>query len=78
MDELTLNRTYKRKDKDGMVKPIQEWLWLQGIAILPDGDFGSVTERAVRLFQGRVGLSATGVVDQADLRLRSPDLDILN
>jgi hypothetical protein len=69
MSELTLDRTYKRKDKDGMVKPIQEWLYLQGIAIEPDGDFGTVTERAVNLFQGRVGLPVTGAVDAATFEL---------
>jgi hypothetical protein len=47
-----------------MVKTIQEWLWLQGIAIEPDGDFGSVTERAVKLFQTREALPVTGVADQ--------------
>ena len=69
MDELTLDRTYKRRDKDGMVKPIQEWLCLQGIAIEPDGDFGTVTERAVRLFQTRAGVPPTGEVDQPTFTL---------
>lgn len=64
MDELVLDRPYKRGDKDGMVKPIQEWLWLQGIAIEPDGDFGTVTEHTAQLFQGREDLPITGVVDQ--------------
>lgn len=64
MDELTLDRTYKRGDKDGMVKPIQEWLCLQGIVIKPDADFGSVTSHAVELFQSRAGVPQTGQVDQ--------------
>lgn len=63
MDEMTLDRTYQRGDNGGMVKPIQEWLCLQGIAINPDGDFGTVTERAVSLFQGRSGLTVTGIVN---------------
>lgn len=44
---------------------VQEWLSLHGHAVVVDGEFGSATETAVKEFQGRNTLPATGVVDQA-------------
>jgi peptidoglycan hydrolase-like protein with peptidoglycan-binding domain len=42
---------------------IQEWLCLNGHDVVPDGDFGDVTEVALKEFQGANGLHASGVVD---------------
>jgi len=49
--ELTLDREYKRGDKGGKVRSIQEWLSLQGQSVSIDGAFGPATEAAVRKFQ---------------------------
>jgi hypothetical protein len=42
----------------------QEWLSLHGIKVAIDGDFGPATAAAVRLFQQRNALPATGTVDR--------------
>lgn len=61
--EQTLDREYKRGDKTGKVRGIQEWLSLQGHSVSIDGAFGPATEAAVRKFQEGQGLAVTGVVD---------------
>lgn len=43
---------------------VQEWLNLHGFGLVVDGDFGPVTARLVRAFQGQCGLAATGVVEE--------------
>lgn len=43
---------------------IQEWCTLNGSATSLDGDFGSGTAEAVRVFQGKRGIPATGTVDE--------------
>jgi hypothetical protein len=62
-DELTLDKTYKKGDKRGKVKIIQEWLSFQGPGLLLDGDFGPNTEKAVKKFQEDKGLPADGKVN---------------
>lgn len=63
--ELTLDRDYKRGDKGGKVRSIQEWISLQGQSVSVDGVFGPATEAAVRKFQTGNGHVATGIVDNA-------------
>ena len=43
---------------------IQEWCNINGSATSLDGDFGAGTAEAVRVFQGRRGIAATGTVDE--------------
>ena len=62
-----------RGAKGKQVRLVQEWLCLQGIAVVVDGDFGPATEQAVRKFQRNVSLPATGAADSATLeRLTQP------
>jgi hypothetical protein len=49
------------------VKAVQNQLVAQGITVTVDGAFGSGTEAAVKTFQGRVRLTADGVVDPRTL-----------
>ncbi|MBU2552169.1 MAG: CHAP domain-containing protein [Proteobacteria bacterium] len=65
----------KRGDLDSqIVREVQEWLCLHGLRLSPDGDFGEITERAVKEFQaGYPGLVAEGIVQEDTLeRLRHP------
>lgn len=62
--ELTLGREYKRGDKGGKVRNIQEWLSLQGQSVSIDGAFGPATEAAVRRFQTGNGIAVTGTADK--------------
>jgi len=63
MNDLTLDKTYKRGDKGDKVKLIQEWLCFHGAHVRMDADFGPATEAAVKKFCTQAGLPANGVVD---------------
>jgi len=58
----TIDRDYRRGDKGGKTKLIQEWLSLHGFGLVLDGDFGPATESAVRAFQSRYLSLSDGVV----------------
>jgi len=60
--ELTLDREYKRGDKGGNVRIIQEWLSLQGQNVSIVGAFGPSAGAAVRKFQKGGGITGTGMV----------------
>jgi hypothetical protein len=62
MDELSLDKNYKKGDKGKKVKLIQEWLSLHGFGLKLDGDFGPATFYAVKEFQKKQKLTADGVV----------------
>lgn len=62
MNELVLDQECARGSRGARVRVIQEWLTLQGVAVLIDGSFGPATEEAVRQFQRRKGLRADGAV----------------
>jgi peptidoglycan hydrolase-like protein with peptidoglycan-binding domain len=49
-------------DSGSAVAELQELLQAQGYKLRIDGDFGSITETAVRLYQKRHGLVVDGVV----------------
>jgi len=68
--ELRLGRTLSRGDRGVAVARVQEWLTLNGIAVVIDGDFGPATEYAVGRFQSRRDLAKTGAVD-------TPTYDVL-
>lgn len=63
MNELELDRVYRRGERGHDVRRIQEWLSLQGFAVAIDGDFGPATEAALKRFQAKSGLTVTGVGD---------------
>ncbi len=46
MDDLVLDREYKRGDEGPKVRLIQEWLCLEGFQVVVDGGFGPATEVA--------------------------------
>lgn len=64
MSDLTLSRNLKKGSRGNAVRLIQEWLVLHDNNIAVDGDFGPVTDLAVRRFQGKKGLTDNGIVDQ--------------
>ena len=49
-------------DNGAMVKELQQALNQHGAKIWTDGDFGAGTERAVKAFQRKVGLTPDGRV----------------
>jgi hypothetical protein len=63
--ELGFERELARGNRGAAVECVQEWLTLNGVAVVVDGRFGPATEYAVRRFQGRRDLEPTGVVDEA-------------
>lgn len=69
MSDLKLDKSLQRGDKNGQVKLIQEWLSLHGEHVSIDGDFGPATQSAVKDFQGKAGLAATGIVDETTFEL---------
>lgn len=63
MRDLVLESRLHKGDRGRQVTLIQEWLGLHMLRVAIDGDFGPATEAAVRRFQARAGLEASGVVD---------------
>lgn len=53
----------KRGDVSAYVGDLQDMLFRKGYSIVTDGNFGPVTEAAVRDFQAKVGLPVTGSID---------------
>lgn len=66
MDEITFGGTplHKGVPKSLAVRRVQEWLCLHGFSVVIDDGFGDATEKAVKAFQTKQKLPATGVVDQ--------------
>jgi len=62
MDELILDKTYKKGDSGPYVRLIQEWICFNGIGLVIDGNFGPATRSAVRKFQMINTLSVDGKV----------------
>lgn len=54
--------TLRHGDKSQAVQQLQWALNAAGAKLLPDGDFGDATEKAVRAYQLKVGLVADGIV----------------
>jgi hypothetical protein len=64
-NELELDADVRRGDDGDAAKRVQEWLTLNGVAVVVDSDFGPATEYAVSRFQVYRNLPKTGVVDKA-------------
>ncbi|MBN1573729.1 MAG: peptidoglycan-binding protein [Deltaproteobacteria bacterium] len=77
-DLLVLDKEYKRGDKGKKVKLIQEWLCIHKTSTPIDGDFGPATEEAVKKFQEKERLGATGIVNNETFeRLIKPMKNVL-
>ncbi len=63
-DELQHDRDVRRGASGRQAGRVQEWLTLNGVAVVVDSDFGPATEYAVGRFQVYRGLPKTGVVDE--------------
>jgi len=62
VNDLVLDKNYKKGNKGKKVRLIQEWLCLHGLYVVIDGDFGPATDYGVRHFQSREGLKVDGIV----------------
>ena len=63
---------YKRGSRGEMVRQIQKALAGAGLRVIVDGNFGPITEEAVKEFQIKNGLKADGIVGPATLALLIP------
>jgi N-acetylmuramoyl-L-alanine amidase len=63
---------YKKGSRGEMVRQIQKALAGAGLRVIVDGNFGPITEEAVREFQIKKGLNADGIVGPATLALLIP------
>ena len=64
--------TYKRGSRGEIVRQIQKALAGAGLRVMVDGNFGPITEEAVREFQKKKGLTPDGIVGPATLALLIP------
>ena len=64
--------TYKRGSRGEIVRQIQKALAGAGLRVIVDGNFGTITEEAVREFQKKKGLTPDGIVGTATLALLIP------
>lgn len=64
--------TYKRESRGEIVRQIQKALAGAGLRVIVDGNFGPITEEAVREFQKKKGLTPDGIVGPATLALLIP------
>lgn len=64
--------TYKRGSRGEIVRQIQKALAGAGLRVIVDGNFGPITEEAVREFQKKKGLTPDGIVGPATLALLIP------
>jgi hypothetical protein len=62
---LEIERSYARGSRGKSVRLIQEWLSLNGVHVVVDGDFGPATQAAVRTFQRSRKLGPDGIVDSS-------------
>jgi N-acetylmuramoyl-L-alanine amidase len=63
---------YKRGSRGEIVRQIQKALAGAGLRVIVDGNFGPITEEAVREFQKQKGLTPDGIVGPATLALLIP------
>lgn len=64
--------TYKKGSRGEIVRQIQKALAGAGLRVIVDGNFGTITEEAVREFQKKKGLTPDGIVGPATLALLIP------
>jgi len=73
--ELEFDEALRRGKRGRAVERVQEWLVLNGIAVVVDGQFGPATEYAVGRFQSRRHLAKTGEVDAATCAVLTAPLE---
>ena len=64
--------TYKKGSRGEIVRQIQKALAGAGLRVIVDGNFGPITEEAVREFQKHKGLTPDGIVGPATMALLIP------
>lgn len=64
--------TYKKGSCGEMVRQIQKALAGAGLRVIVDGNFGPITEEAVKEFQKKKGITPDGIVGPATLALLIP------
>ena len=64
--------TYKKGSRGEIVRQIQKALAGAGLRVIVDGNFGPITEEAVKEFQKKKGLTPDGIVGPATLALLIP------
>lgn len=70
LPQTTTLSTLRRGDENGEVMVLQQYLMTLGyLSTQPDGQFGSGTERAVKLFQEANGLTADGIAGKGTLSI---------
>lgn len=63
---------YKKGSRGEMVRQIQKALAGAGLRVIVDGNFGPITEEAVKEFQKKKGITPDGIVGPATLALLIP------
>jgi len=77
-EDIVLDRNYKKGDKGEKVKLIQEWLCLREFLVVIDGDFGSATQVAVKMFQSYANITCDGIVGlQTFVSLVEPMIEVV-
>ena len=73
LQTTTVNRlpTLRFGDRGSAVRVLQQLLVSKGYPITIDGDFGVLTETAVKAFQSRRGLTVDGIVGSRTWRALS-------
>lgn len=66
--ELDYMPGLRRGSRGAAVRKVQEWLSLQGFAVVTDGAFGPATEFGLQAFQHRSRLPVTGRMNRATFR----------
>ena len=75
MRELAWDGTVELGRRGKNVRRVQEWLTLQGFALVVDGQFGPATEFAVREFQEAASAASTGRVNATTFAALSAPLE---
>lgn len=62
--EMAFPGAVRRGEKGMKARRVQEWLVYHGLTVAVDDDFGKGTEGALARYQGTMGLTSSGVLDE--------------